>query len=88
MAAPHRADLVSARALGVGVGLIALQVTWLIANRIATLIWSAPVGPSVGFATAIVVGIVVSVIAGRRFVAKLTDPAGAHKTSGSTTIPV
>jgi hypothetical protein len=78
MPEPRRADLVSAWALGVGAGLIALQVTWLAANRVATLMWGVPVGPTVGLATAIVVGIGVSVIMGRRFAAKVPDP---HQTT-------
>lgn len=76
MAASRRTpDLVSAYALGVGVGLIALQVTWLIANRLATLMWGVPVGPVVGFSTAMLVGIGVSIVMGRRFASKVgPDP--------------
>jgi hypothetical protein len=68
-----RADSVSAWAIGIGVGLIALQVTWLIGNRLASLLWEPPLGPTIAFASAIVAGIVVSVIAGRRLV-KITNP--------------
>jgi hypothetical protein len=46
-------------------------VTWLVANRIASLIWEAPVGPTVAFSTAVVTGIIVSGIAGRRLAAKV-----------------
>jgi hypothetical protein len=71
-----RADYVAAIAIGIGVGLIALQLTWLIANRLAALVWEAPVGPTVAFALAILTGIVVSIIAGRRLVksARLPQP--------------
>ncbi len=63
-----RADLVSAWAVGIGIGLIALQVTWLIANRLASLLWEAPVGPTVAFTLAMLVGVAVSIIAGKRLV--------------------
>ena len=61
-----RADSVSAYAIGVGAGLVALQITWLILNRLTSLVWDPPIGPTVAFITAIVVGIIVSIIAGRR----------------------
>ena len=72
MDSASRADSVSAYAIGVGIGLVALQVTWLIANRLGTLLWGIPVGPTVGIVTAMVVGIVVSVIAGRRLARSVT----------------
>ena len=61
-----RADSVAAIAIGIGVGLIALQLTWLIANRLTSLVWEAPLGPTIAFALAVFTGIVVSIIAGRR----------------------
>ena len=72
---PSRADLVAAWAIGVGIGLIVLQLTWLVAARIAGLFWSPPQGPTIAFLTAIVAGVVVSVVAGRRLVRKL----GTHE---------
>jgi divalent metal cation (Fe/Co/Zn/Cd) transporter len=68
-----RADLVSAWAVGIGVGLIALQITWLVANRITSLYWEPPAGPTIAFATALAVGGVISVIAGQRLAKKATD---------------
>jgi len=68
-----RADLVAAWAVGIGVGLIALQITWLIANRVASIFWGPPQGPTIAFATAMIFGIVVSVIAGKRLARKATD---------------
>ncbi len=62
----RRADSVSAYAIGVGVGLVALEVTWLVLNRIVSFVWDPPTGPTVAFLSAIVVGFVVSVVAGRR----------------------
>ena len=78
-----RADSVSAWAIGIGVGLIALQLTWLIGNRLTGLIWGPPVGPTVAFGLAIVVGIVVSVIAGRRLVRIATAPQPKANTRAS-----
>jgi hypothetical protein len=51
-----------------GVGLIALMLTWIVGNRIATVVWDAPIGPTVAFIGAILVGIVVTVLAGIKLV--------------------
>ena len=61
-----RADLVAAWAIGVGIGLMTLQLTWLVAARLAALVWEPPVGPTVAFATACVAGVVGTIIGGRR----------------------
>jgi hypothetical protein len=63
-----RADGVAAWAVGIGVGLIALMLTWIVGNRIASVVWDAPVGPTVAFIGAILVGIVVTGVAGVRLV--------------------
>ena len=63
-----RADGVAAWAVGIGVGLIALMVTWIIGNRIAMVVWDAPVGPTVAFIGAILVGILATVVAGIQLV--------------------
>jgi hypothetical protein len=55
------ADRVAAWITGLGVGLIAMMLTWLAASRLAALVWSPPVGPTVAFVGAIVVGLAVSV---------------------------
>jgi len=60
------ADRVSARATGVGVGLLVLMVTWLIGNRIVGLVWGPPVGPSVAIVAATVAGTVTTLVVGRR----------------------
>jgi hypothetical protein len=62
------ADGVAAWAVGIGVGLIALTLTWIVGNRIAMAVWDAPAGPTVAFIGAILVGIVATVIAGIRLV--------------------
>jgi len=58
-----RADGVAAWAAGIGVGLIALMLTWIVGNRIAMVVWDAPVGPTVAFVGAILVGIVATIVA-------------------------
>jgi hypothetical protein len=63
-----RANGVAAWAVGIGVGLIALMLTWIVGNRIAMVVWDAPVGPTVAFVGAILVGIVATVVAGIRLV--------------------
>lgn len=63
-----RADGVAAWAVGIGVGLIALMLTWIVGNRIAMVVWDSPVGPTVAFIGAILVGIVATVIAGIQLV--------------------
>ena len=60
------ADGVAAWAVGIGVGLMALMLTWIVGNRVATVVWDAPVGPTVAFVGAILTGIVVTVVAGSR----------------------
>lgn len=55
-------DRMAAWVVGVGVGLIALMVTWLVGNRLAGLVWGPPFGPTVAFVSAILSGIVVSVV--------------------------
>jgi hypothetical protein len=60
------ADGVAAWAAGIGVGLIALMLTWIVGNRVAMVVWDAPVGPTVAFVGAILIGIVVTVVAGNR----------------------
>ena len=54
------AERVAAWTIGLGVGLIALMIAWLIGSRLAGFVWEAPVGPTVAFVGAIVVGLVVA----------------------------
>ena len=63
-----RANGVAAWAVGIGVGLIALMLSWIVGNRIAMVVWDAPLGPTVAFFGAILVGIVATVVAGIRLV--------------------
>ena len=72
---PNRsADLLAARVTGLGIGLVALMLTWLIGQRVASAIWSAPVGPLVAGAAALIAGAVVTIIAARRLAKSVQDP--------------
>lgn len=62
-----RADSVSAWAVGVGVGLLTLMITWLLGNRVLGLLLDTPLGPTVAFTAAIVSGVAATIITGRRF---------------------
>jgi len=66
-----RADLVSAWGIGVGIGLISSQLTWLVGARLSGLIWEAPVGPTIALGFACLVGIVTAIITGRRLATKV-----------------
>jgi len=77
-----RADLVAAWAVGIGVGLITLQITWLVANRIASLMWEAPRGPTTAFTIALIVGVVTSVVTGHRLA-----KSSAMRDIAITTVP-
>ena len=61
-----RADRVSAWAVGVGAGLIATMLTWLVANRLTALAWDTPVGPIVALIAAFVAGLLTTCITGVR----------------------
>lgn len=60
------ADRAAAWAAGVGVGLLAFMVTWLIGNRLAALLLVAPLGPSLALGAAVSAGVVTTVFCGRR----------------------
>jgi hypothetical protein len=60
--------VVAAWAVATGVGLIALMLAWSVANRATTFVWGTPVGPTVAFSGAIVVGGLVGSLIGRRLI--------------------
>ncbi|MGZ8582964.1 MAG: hypothetical protein ACXWX4_07015 [Actinomycetota bacterium] len=60
------ADRVAAWAVGTGIGLMAMMLTWLIGNRLASLVWDPPVGPTVALLAAIGVGVIATALAGLR----------------------
>ena len=66
------ADRLAAWATGIGIGLIALMVAWLIGSRLAGLVWDPPLGPVVAFLGAIVVGAATAVISGQRLARRAT----------------
>jgi hypothetical protein len=59
------AEVVAAWATGVGVGLLVFMVSWLMGHRIAALIWDRPTGPIVALGTAVLVGAIMTILAGR-----------------------
>ena len=61
-----RSELVAARGIGVGVGLIALMLVWLVGSRVVELVLDPPVGPVVAFGTAVAAGVVTSIVFARR----------------------
>jgi len=61
-----RADRVAARATGVGVGLLAFMIAWLIGARVTEQIWGPPSSAVVALAISVMVGITVAVVAGHR----------------------
>jgi len=62
-------DIVAARVIGIGVGLIALMLTWLVSNRLLGVFIEAPTGPIVAFSAATVIGLIAALVAGRRLAA-------------------
>jgi hypothetical protein len=66
-----RAEVVAARATGVGMGLVALMLVWLIGNRLAGLLWEPPVGPTVAFAGSIAAGTATAIASGRRLAGRV-----------------
>lgn len=67
-----RADRVAARAIGVGIGLLAFMIAWLIGARVTEQLWGPPASAVVAMAIAVIVGIVVATVAGHRLVRGLT----------------
>lgn len=76
-------DRVAAWATAVGVGLVTVMVTWLVGNQVTGLVWDRPLGPSLAFAGAVVIGTVTAVISGRQLSRRLTDERArdAHRRS-------
>ncbi len=65
-------DLLATRAVAVGIGLLGLMITWLVATRIAGVIWDAPTGPVLAMSVAVMSGIAAGVIGYRRMVTRTT----------------
>lgn len=77
MSASTRADSVAAWAVGIGVGLIVLQLSWLLLQRITSYIWQPPVGPVLSISLAVVFGLSASIFAIRRLVRQMVVSHGA-----------
>lgn len=65
------ANRLAARATGAGTGLIAVMLGWLVGNRVFTLLWGAPIGPIVALSSAVVMGVVVTLMASRKLLSTL-----------------
>lgn len=61
----RRADRVAAVGVGIGVGLIAFMLTWILGSRATERLWGQPTAAIAAMATAVLVGIVISAVAGR-----------------------
>jgi hypothetical protein len=68
-----RSELVAARTVGAGVGLIVLMLVWLVANRLTGLVWDPPVGPTVAFVGSIVVGTATAIVSGARLARRVRE---------------
>ncbi len=68
----RRADIIAARAIGVGVGLLTLMISWLVGNRLLGLVLDAPEGPTAAFITALILGVLVALVAGQRCVRSIS----------------
>jgi len=61
-----RADRVAARATGIGIGLLAFMIVWLVGARVTERIWDPPSSAVVALVVSVVVGLVVALVAARR----------------------
>jgi len=81
-----RADRVAARATGVGVGVLAFMIAWLVGARVTELIWGPPSSAVVAMAIAVAVGILVAIVANRRLVRQqLTETQLTRESSTQAT---
>jgi hypothetical protein len=81
------ADHLAAWMTGLGVGLVALMLTWLVGHRLAGLIWDPPTGPIVGLGTAMFVGAVTTLVAGRRLSRTVAEEDEESRSIGSGSSP-
>lgn len=77
------ADVVAARATGVGAGLVVFMVVWVIGNRLTGQLWPPPVGPVAAMIVAILAGVLVAWVMAARLVRSLgpriPDPSAQRK---------
>lgn len=74
-------DAIAARATGVGAGLVALMLTWLVGFRAVSPFVAPPWGPTAALVLAILVGAAVAHRAGRRCVASVLGADGRAQLS-------
>jgi len=65
-AADARAYRVAARATGIGIGLLAFMIVWLVGARVAGRIWGPPSSAVVALVVSVAVGTVAALVAARR----------------------
>jgi hypothetical protein len=70
-----RADVIAARAIGVGVGLLTLMIAWLVGNRLLGLVLDAPEGPTTAFIAALILGVLAALFVGQRCVRSIAQDA-------------
>ena len=75
----NRADRLAARATGVGIGLLAFMITWLVGARITEQIWGPPSSAVAAMAVAVVVGTMVALIAGGRLLRRQLSEGDAER---------
>ena len=73
-----RSNRLAAWAVGTGIGLMALMVTWLIANRVLQMAIGSPEGPTIAFATAVCVGLVAVAVAAPRLAGVASAEGRSH----------
>lgn len=61
-----RANLVAAWATGIGVGLLAFMIMWLLGARVAARIWGPPSGAIIAMLVALTVGAATALVVGRK----------------------
>lgn len=72
-----RADHIAAWATGIGGGLLAFMITWLMGARITGRVWSQPAAAIIALLSASVIGVGIAVWAGRRLASSQRSRLGA-----------
>ena len=82
-----QADRVSARAIGIGAGFLAVMVAWLVGARLFERIWGQPAAAYVAVGVALLSGIVVAALVMSRLVTVVEREALASATGADTALP-
>lgn len=78
------ADLLAAHATGFGIGLLALMLAWLTANRLASAVWSGAAAAVVAGVFAVLTGVLVTAIAARRLARIIRDDRTVRSSNGDS----